>query len=54
MKPILLIGLGVLVGTSALANELAGVQPSFRELNGQEPVAFILSQNIHRRHLNKG
>jgi hypothetical protein len=26
----------------------------FTTLNGQEPVVFILSQNIHRRHLSKG
>ena len=33
---------------SLVACELAGVQPSFVTLNGQDPVAFILSQNIQR------
>jgi ParB/RepB/Spo0J family partition protein len=32
----------------------AGIQPTFAELNGQDPVAFILSANIARRHLSKG
>jgi hypothetical protein len=32
----------------------AGVEPKFEILNGQDPVAFILSANIARRHLNKG
>lgn len=32
----------------------AEVEPEFMTLNGQEPVAFILSCNVNRRHLNKG
>jgi hypothetical protein len=32
----------------------AGVEPQFATLNGEDPVAFILSANIARRHLNKG
>jgi ParB-like chromosome segregation protein Spo0J len=32
----------------------AGVEPSYAVLNGQDPVAFILSQNIRRRHLTQG
>jgi ParB-like chromosome segregation protein Spo0J len=32
----------------------AGVEPKFDTLNGEDPVAFILSANIARRHLNKG
>lgn len=32
----------------------AGVPPRTVTLNGQDPVAFILSQNVARRHLTKG
>lgn len=32
----------------------AEVEPSFVELDGHDPVAFILSANITRRHLSKG
>lgn len=32
----------------------AGVEPTFTTLNGQEPVAFILSQNLARRHMTQG
>jgi hypothetical protein len=32
----------------------AGVIPKFETLNGTDPVAFILAQNVKRRHLNKG
>lgn len=36
------------------ACRLAEVAPSTRQLNGEDPVAFILSSNIHRRHMTKG
>lgn len=36
------------------ACELAGVDPSFEELDGQDPVAYILSANLARRHMNQG
>lgn len=32
----------------------AGVKPGFTTLNGQEPIAFILSQNLARRHMTQG
>jgi hypothetical protein len=32
----------------------AGVTPRLEELNGIDPVAYILSANINRRHLSKG
>jgi len=36
------------------ACQLAGVEPRFETLDGQDPVAYILSSNIQRRHLSKG
>lgn len=30
-----------------------GVSPDLEYLNGQDPVAFVLSMNVHRRHLNE-
>lgn len=38
-----------------LACEKAGVKPKFREWNGEAgtPTAFVISQNLHRRHLSK-
>jgi hypothetical protein len=32
----------------------AGVEPTFTVLDGQGPVAFILSSDVERRHLTKG
>jgi ParB-like chromosome segregation protein Spo0J len=47
---------GVLIdGRNRLAAcELAGVEPAFVDLNGSDPVAFILSANLARRHMTKG
>ena len=36
------------------ACKLAGIEPSIRELNGGDPTAYVLSANIHRRHMTKG
>ena len=36
------------------ACEIADVKPTFRNLDGEDPVAFIVSSNIARRNLNKG
>jgi ParB-like chromosome segregation protein Spo0J len=36
------------------ACQIAGVDPKFTTINGQDPVAYILSSNIARRHMNKG
>lgn len=32
----------------------AAVTPHLKELNGTDPVAFIISSNINRRHMTKG
>lgn len=36
------------------ACRVAGVAPAVRYLNGEDPTAFVLSSNIHRRHMTKG
>ena len=32
----------------------AGVEPRVEELNGTDPIAYILATNVNRRHLTKG
>lgn len=32
---------------------IAGVNPRFTEYYGTEPLAFVISHNLHRRHLNE-
>jgi hypothetical protein len=45
----------VIDGRNRLAAcEIAQVEPRFEQLNGWDPLAFILSANITRRHLTKG
>lgn len=36
------------------ACEIAGVEPKFKQLNGHDAKAFILSVNINRRHMSAG
>lgn len=36
-----------------LACELAGVSPRYSEYSGNDPVAFVISENISRRHLDE-
>ena len=36
------------------ACRMAGVEPRYERLNGADPIAFILSTNITRRHMNAG
>jgi ParB-like chromosome segregation protein Spo0J len=56
VHPIVLDHEGTLVdGRNRLeACRRAGVEPSYMSLNGHEPVAFILSANVARRHLTQG
>ena len=35
------------------ASEKVGVMPMFTEYAGGDPLEFVLSQNLHRRHLNE-
>lgn len=36
-----------------IACELAGVEPKFEEYTGDDPLAFVVSLNLKRRHLNE-
>ena len=36
-----------------VACELAGIDPRFEEFTGGDPLAFVISENIARRHLNE-
>lgn len=51
--PIVLYQGKVLDGQNRLkACELCGVKPRFKEFAGDDPIAFVFSMNIARRHLN--
>jgi hypothetical protein len=56
LNPIVLDAEGVLIdGRNRLeACRRADVEPKFEQLDGVDPVAFILSSNDKRRHMSKG
>lgn len=56
VHPIVLDADGVLIdGRNRLeACRRAGVEPAYTTLNGHEPVAYIVSANVARRHLTQG
>jgi hypothetical protein len=56
LNPIVRDKEGILIdGRNRLeACKRAGVIPKFETLNGTDPVAYILAQNVNRRQLNKG
>jgi hypothetical protein len=56
IHPIVLDAEGTLIdGRNRLrACELAGVAPAFTALGDHDPVAYILSPNVNRRHLTAG
>lgn len=52
---IVVIGKLILDGRNrGRACEATGVTPRYREYTGDDPVGFIVSRNIARRHLNEG
>ena len=56
IHPLTLDAAGTLLdGRNRLAAcRIAGVEPRYTTLNGVDPVSFILSANVARRHLSKG
>lgn len=56
VHPIVLDENGVLIDgrNRLMACMRAGMEPQFARMNGQDPVTFILSANIARRHMTKG
>lgn len=56
LEPLVYDAEGVLIdGRNRLAAcRIAGVEPTFAILNGEDPVAFILEKNVKRRHLSVG
>lgn len=56
IHPIVLDADGALIdGRNRLAAcRMAGVEPAFTNLNGTDPVAYVLSANVARRNLTKG
>jgi len=53
-NPVIVIGSKVLDGRNRLlACERIGVEAKFRQYEGDDPVAFVRSENLHRRHLNE-
>jgi ParB-like nuclease domain len=44
----------VVDGRNRLACRIAKIEPKFEKLDGRDPVAFIFSANLARRHLTKG
>lgn len=54
VEPILLLEGKVLDGRNRQAAcGLAGVEPIYAEFAGSDPLSFVLSKNLHRRHLSE-
>lgn len=53
-EPIILYQGKILDGRNRyLACRMVGVEPSFKEFTGDEPLQYVISKNLHRRHLNE-
>lgn len=55
LQPIIMHDEQLIDGRNRLAAcKLAKIEPTFEPLGDRDPVALILSANVHRRHLSKG
>jgi ParB/RepB/Spo0J family partition protein len=55
LMPITLYQGQILDGRERLAAcEKVGVEPTFREYEGDDPLAYVLSEHLHRQHLSPG
>jgi N6-adenosine-specific RNA methylase IME4 len=54
MEPVILHEGMILDGRNRYkACHALGIEPAFTEFEGDDPVAFVVSRNLHRRHLNE-
>ncbi len=54
VEPVLLLEGKVLDGRNRQAAcSLAGIEPIYAEFTGADPLSFVLSKNLHRRHLSE-
>jgi hypothetical protein len=55
LEPVVLHRGAILDGRNRLAAcGLAGAEPRFTEWSGESPASYVLSKNLHRRHLTTG
>jgi ParB-like chromosome segregation protein Spo0J len=54
MEPIMLVGEEILDGVNrARACEKLGVEPKTKQFSGKDPLKYVISENVRRRHLNQ-
>src|SRR5262245_62039527 len=53
-QPVVMFGAQLLDGRNRWrACEIAGVEPRLRDWNGDDPIAYVVSLNLKRRHLDE-
>jgi hypothetical protein len=54
LDPIVLLERQILDGRCRyVACEIAGIEPKFEQYRGDDPLGYVLSRNLHRRHLTE-